>query len=65
MAKQTMELRDFDGVSWAVTTWITRGNHLALIGGWKAFTDAHSIKKGDVCIFELIEEKVMRVHFLR
>ncbi|KAH6791597.1 auxin response factor 1 [Perilla frutescens var. hirtella] len=60
MSKQKMELRDSDGVSWSVSIIVMSSGHLALSGGWKLFTDAHSIKKGDVCIFELVEEKLMQ-----
>ncbi|KAH6819670.1 hypothetical protein C2S51_003273 [Perilla frutescens var. frutescens] len=51
--------------AFATSIIITSSGHLALSGGWKLFTDAHSIKKGDVCIFELVEEKLMQVHILR
>ncbi|KAH6814871.1 auxin response factor 2 [Perilla frutescens var. frutescens] len=61
MSKQKMELRDSDGVSWSVSIIVMSSGHLALSGGWKLFTDAHSIKKGDVCIFELVEEKLMQL----
>ncbi|XP_057787538.1 B3 domain-containing protein REM6-like [Salvia miltiorrhiza] len=65
MSRQEMLLRDSDGVSWAVTAVVVSSGHLSLCGGWKAFTDAHSIKKGNTCIFELVEQKVMQVHILR
>ncbi|KAH6814872.1 hypothetical protein C2S51_023890 [Perilla frutescens var. frutescens] len=65
MSKHKMELRDSDGVSWSASIIVTSSGHLALSGGWKLFTDAHSIKKGDVCIFELVKEKLMQVHILR
>ncbi|KAG6383109.1 hypothetical protein SASPL_157146 [Salvia splendens] len=65
LSKEPMVLMDTDGVSWPVTIVVTSGNHLAMSGGWKALADAHSIKKGDVCIFELVEKRVMQFHILR
>lgn len=65
LSKEPMVLMDSDGVSWPVTITVTSGNRLAMTGGWKALADARSIKKGDVCIFELVEKRVMKFHVLR
>ncbi|KAL1554207.1 B3 domain-containing protein REM6-like [Salvia divinorum] len=65
LSKEPLVLRDSDGVSWPVTTVVTSSGYLSLCGGWKALADAHSIKKGDVCIFELVEQRVMQFRILR
>ncbi|GFP94481.1 B3 domain-containing protein os03g0212300 [Phtheirospermum japonicum] len=64
LSKQGIILQDSEGVSWPVTVTIS-GNKLMLIGGWKAFADSHSIEKGDDCIFELVEQNMMKVHIFR
>lgn len=65
MSRQLMVLRDSDGICWSVSVIITSSGHLSLTGGWKDFIDAHSIKKGDACIFELVEQNLMNVRILR
>lgn len=64
-SRQLMVLRDSDGISWSTSISITSSGHLSLTGGWKDFKDAHSIKKGDACIFELVEQNLMKVSILR
>ncbi|GFQ03846.1 B3 domain-containing protein os01g0723500 [Phtheirospermum japonicum] len=62
LSKQGIILQDSEGVSWPVTVTISSNEFLMILGGWKAFADSHSIKKDDICIFELVEQNTMKVH---
>lgn len=65
MSRQTMILRNSKGICWSANMSLTSSNQLSLFGGWKAFSDDNSIKKGDVCIFELVEKNIMQVHIFK
>ncbi|PIN08678.1 hypothetical protein CDL12_18743 [Handroanthus impetiginosus] len=60
--KQTMILQNSKGIPWLVNVIINSNKQLLISGGWKAFADDNSIKKGNVCIFELVEQNKMQVH---
>ncbi|XP_011621668.1 B3 domain-containing protein Os01g0723500 isoform X2 [Amborella trichopoda] len=60
-----MHLRDPTGREWEVICICREGNATALSGGWAAFSIGNNLEEGDVCIFELKEEKLMAVHIFR
>lgn len=57
-------LRNQKGESWAVTLIPNRGRH-CLSGGWAHFMDDNKLELGDLCIFELVGRKEMKVHGFR
>ncbi|KAL8060506.1 hypothetical protein ABFS82_02G029200 [Erythranthe guttata] len=64
-SKQRITLRNSDGVSSSASIIIFSRKYLAITGGWKEFSDFNSIKKGDICTFELIDQTTMQVHIFR
>ncbi|KAL0365450.1 UNVERIFIED_CONTAM: B3 domain-containing protein [Sesamum angustifolium] len=64
-SRQILILQNSEGISWRASILVTSSKHLSVTGGWKAFSDDNSIKKGDICIFELVEQNTMRVHIFR
>ncbi|KAH6815210.1 hypothetical protein C2S51_020030 [Perilla frutescens var. frutescens] len=63
--KQTMMLKDSNGISWLINIVATSAGQLVMSAGWKSFADARSLKKGDVCIFELVNQNLMHVRIHR
>ncbi|KAF8388726.1 hypothetical protein HHK36_025406 [Tetracentron sinense] len=63
----TMTIRDQKGRSWPVTLRHKNSDGQVYIGcGWRQFSVANGLKKGDVCTFELIlrGKDVMMLHWL-
>ncbi|KAH6771215.1 hypothetical protein C2S52_016018 [Perilla frutescens var. hirtella] len=65
ICKQTMMLKDSNGISWLINIVATSAGRLVMSAGWKAFADARSLKEGDVCIFELVNQNLMHVRVHR
>ncbi|KAL3621194.1 hypothetical protein CASFOL_036106 [Castilleja foliolosa] len=61
LSKQEITLQDSEGINWLVNVNVTSNNLLCFAGGWKAFVDSHSIKKDDICTFELVEQNTFKV----
>ncbi|XP_031396574.1 B3 domain-containing transcription factor VRN1-like [Punica granatum] len=54
------------GRSWRVKMFCYTKEHRGkLCGGWGAFIEENSLQNGDVCVFELVETNIFRVHFFR
>ncbi|KAL2254695.1 B3 domain-containing protein Os11g0197600-like [Sesamum indicum] len=64
-SRQIVILKNLEGISWRASILVNSSKHLSITGGWKAFSDDNSIKNGDVCIFELVEQNTMQVHIFR
>ncbi|XP_031482524.1 B3 domain-containing protein Os11g0197600-like [Nymphaea colorata] len=59
-----LTLWDPSGKPWPVR-YVCSSLYGGLSGGWVKFTLHHNIEEGDVCIFELIKEKELKVHIFR
>lgn len=59
-----MTLHGPSGKPWPVR-YISTPLYGGLSGGWIKFTLHHNIEVGDVCVFELIKEKELKVHIFR
>ncbi|KAK4401597.1 hypothetical protein Sango_0900400 [Sesamum angolense] len=64
-SRQILIRQNSEGISWRASILVTSSKHLSITGGWKAFSDDNLIKKGDICIFELVEQNTMQVHIFR
>ncbi|XP_027112380.2 B3 domain-containing protein Os01g0723500-like [Coffea eugenioides] len=60
-AKTKIRLKNIEGKEWEVNYTINGGNFV-FVGGWTRFVRDNKLKIGNVCIFELIGEKVLQVH---
>ncbi|CAN6460007.1 unnamed protein product [Victoria cruziana] len=59
-----MTLHGPSGKPWPVR-YVSTPLYGGLSGGWIKFTLHHNIEVGDVCVFELIKEKELKVHIFR
>lgn len=57
-------LRNSEDQSWEVKYVRKVKTHMLSLG-WGAFVDDNKLKIGDICIFELLAEKEIRVHVFR
>ncbi|KAK9756352.1 hypothetical protein RND81_01G091000 [Saponaria officinalis] len=62
--KTNIVLRNMEGQSWRVVS-ACYGNQTKLCGGWMSFARKNGVKVGDVCIFELVDEKVLQVRVFK
>lgn len=63
----TYNLQTSTGKTWAVKS-TARSNHTSMRlqgAGWRRFVSANNLKLGDICVFELINKQVFKVHILR
>ncbi|KAK6136817.1 hypothetical protein DH2020_029440 [Rehmannia glutinosa] len=65
LSRHKFVLRNSESICWTVNVTVASTKLLMMCGGWKAFADDNSIKKGDECIFELVEQNTMQVHIFR
>ncbi|XP_059431923.1 B3 domain-containing protein Os01g0723500-like isoform X2 [Corylus avellana] len=60
----TIVLRNSEGRSWKVK-YVSTEKSYALSQGWAVFVRDNKLKIGDICIFELLAKKEIRVHIFR
>ncbi|KAK6159418.1 hypothetical protein DH2020_006732 [Rehmannia glutinosa] len=65
LSRHKFVLRNSESICWTVNVTVASTKLLMMCGGWKAFADDNSVKKGDECIFELVEQNTMQVHIFR
>ncbi|KAF9600015.1 hypothetical protein IFM89_002488 [Coptis chinensis] len=58
--KTEFVVKDWGGKAWIMK--YTCGHTAAFCGGWTAFVVEHQLIEGDICLFELTDEKEMRAH---
>ncbi|KAL3515236.1 hypothetical protein ACH5RR_022138 [Cinchona calisaya] len=61
MAKTKIRLKNSEGKAWEVNCTVNSGS-LVFVGGLSRFVRDNELKVGNVCIFELVAEKVLQVH---
>ncbi|MCL7024106.1 hypothetical protein MKW94_011825 [Papaver nudicaule] len=62
-ADNFMTLVDEQGLQFNKVTYLARKNGLS--GGWKWFSEAHQLRKGDAVIFQLINIKTFKIYIVR
>lgn len=63
-AKTTIKMKNTEGKEWEVNYTINNESFV-FVGGWSRFVRDNKLKVGNVCIFELIDEKLLQVHIFR
>lgn len=63
---EPITLLDSSGNTWRAK-WLGNRRNGGLSGGWRRFTFDHNLEEGDVCTFELVDNKklVLKVHICR
>jgi hypothetical protein len=51
-----IKVQDTNGFQWPAS-WIKSDHHSGISGGWAAFSRDHCLEEGDVCVFEVIDNK--------
>lgn len=66
LRKTQIVLRNLKGKSWVVSAIPQRGGHI-ITTGWYSFVAGNKLKRGDLCIFELVDRyrHEMKVHIYR
>ncbi|XP_040366131.1 putative B3 domain-containing protein Os03g0621600 [Rosa chinensis] len=72
MNKKTMKLEDPTGRSWPVSLRLSKFykkdarlyDRLDLTSGWSQICEANKISPGDTIIFELVKQRVMKIHII-
>ncbi|KAL3538918.1 hypothetical protein ACH5RR_002284 [Cinchona calisaya] len=64
-AKTKIRLTNSEGEAWEVNYTINTAGRFVFSGGWSSFVRDNKLKIGNVCIFELVAEKVLKVHIFR
>lgn len=61
-----IKVQDTNGFQWPAS-WIMSDHHSGISGGWAAFSRDHALEEGDVCVFEVIDNKdwTVLVHIFR
>ncbi|CAO2817812.1 unnamed protein product [Amaranthus hypochondriacus] len=59
-SRSEVVLRNLNGASWNVTL-VRYGLQPKFCSGWKSFAQMNNVKVGDMCVFELLEERVFQV----
>lgn len=57
-------LRNVKGDCWNVTS-SRYGHQTKFCGGWMSFVRQNVVKMGDICVFELVDERVLQVHIFQ
>uniref|UniRef100_A0A803MRH9 TF-B3 domain-containing protein n=1 Tax=Chenopodium quinoa TaxID=63459 RepID=A0A803MRH9_CHEQI len=58
--KAELVLRNLKGDSWNVVS-AHYGNSTKFCGGWMSFARMNDVKVGDICVFELLDERLLQV----
>ncbi|KAG8368302.1 hypothetical protein BUALT_Bualt15G0031500 [Buddleja alternifolia] len=58
-------LRNSKGSNWDANIILNSSKLFSISAGWKAFADDNALEKGDICIFELVDEYIMQVHIFK
>lgn len=51
-----IKVQDTNGFQWPAS-WIKSDHHSGISGGWAAFSRDHCLEEGDVCVFEVLDNK--------
>ncbi|KAF5187982.1 B3 domain-containing transcription factor vrn1 [Thalictrum thalictroides] len=62
---KNLTLEVSEGHRWLIGCILYRGANLHLSKGWKKFVKQNNLKAGDVCVFEMIEHALWKVHISR
>ncbi|XP_057963541.1 B3 domain-containing protein Os11g0197600-like isoform X2 [Malania oleifera] len=63
--KTKIVLQNSVGKAWVVNSVPGAGKKHFFCGGWSAFVRDNNLKKGDICIFELVDRTKMQVHIFQ